>query len=325
MIVIRGFVIGDLKETVLALHRLLGIDLGVPDPSTLDGFYQEIGFTGGDHHWGPEGVPGQIVVEEAPYRQLLEMRLACESDEDLAVIAKNLEGIGVASESREGKLHVADPVNKWRVVVEPCEVADISVQPQREINRPGERNRLGKRPGVMVEPALRPPRRLGHVVVGTNDILATHKLYTEGLGFRISDIVGGLVFFTRCSPDHHNLLLTPAPVPYLNHYALEHDDIDAVCAAATRYLGAHEGTQIAGPGRHQIGGNMFWYLRDPSGTFFEYFADMDRIVDEEAWTIREDWPMDDSWSLWGEKNQPEVFFTPDDMEEVIAGWNKYHG
>ena len=114
--------ISGAKEAALALHGLLGIDLGVPDPSILDRFYQEIGFTGGDRRWGPEGAPSQIGIEEAPYRQLLEMRLACESDEDLAVIAKNLEGIGVASESRDGKLHVSDPVNKWRVVVEPCAV-----------------------------------------------------------------------------------------------------------------------------------------------------------------------------------------------------------
>ena len=74
-----------------------------------------------------------------------------------------------------------------------------------------------------------------------------------------------------------------------------------------------------------IGGNVFWYLRDPSGTFFEQFADMDRIEDDEAWEVREDCPLDDSWSVWGEKNQPEVFFRPDDMDEVIAGWNKYYG
>jgi len=121
------------------------------------------------------------------------------------------------------------------------------------------------------------------------------------------------------------LLLTPGPVPYLNHYALEHDDMDAVCRAATLYLRNHEGTQIAGPGRHQIGGNMFWYLRDPSGTFFEFFADMDRITDDDAWQVREDWPLDDSWSLWGDKEQPEVFFRPDDIDEVIEGWNEAHG
>ncbi|MCH2171976.1 VOC family protein [Myxococcota bacterium] len=308
----------------MGLHRLLGIEIGVPDPVRLDGFYREIGLAGSDGKWGSESCPNQFVIAEAPYRQLREIRVACESEEDLASTVQRLEGIGIGSETRDGKLHVPDPVNKWNIVIEPCNVADIPAVPPRESNRPGERNRLGKRPGVMVEPSLRPPRRLGHVVFGTNDILATHKLYIEGIGFKISDIAGGLAFFTRCSPDHHNLLMTPAPVPYLNHYAMELDDIDAVCASATQYLNAHEGTHIAGPGRHQIGGNMFWYLRDPSGTFFEYFADMDRIVDDEAWEVREDWGIEDSWSLWGEQNQPQVFFAPDDIEEVIAGWNQYH-
>ena len=54
-------------------------------------------------------------------------------------------------------------------------------------------------------------------------------------------------------------------------------------------------------------------------------ADMDRITDDAAWKIREDWPMDDSWSLWGDKDQPEVFFRPDDIDQVIEGWHKAHG
>ena len=308
----------------MGLHRLLGIDIGVCNPALLDEFYSEIGFVGGKGSWGPRGGPTQIGVREAPYRQLLEMRVACESENDLAEIASRLHDLGLASEQRQGQLTVPDPVNKWQIVVVPCDVADVPETPPRVMNRPGRRERLGERPGVMTEPTLRPPRRLGHVVIGSSDVIATHNLYVNGLGFKISDSVGGLGFFTRCSPDHHNLLFTPAPVPYLNHYALEHDDIDAVMAAATRYLEAHEGVQVAGPGRHMIGGNVFWYLRDPSGTFFEQFADMDRIVDDEAWTVREDWPLEDSWSIWGDKNQPEVFFRPDDMEDIIAGWNKYH-
>jgi catechol 2,3-dioxygenase-like lactoylglutathione lyase family enzyme len=309
----------------MALHRLLGIEIGVPDPATLDAFYAEIGFVGGNRSWGPADQPGQIEITEAPYRQLREMRLACEGEADLDSIAKNLDGLGIASQKSDGRLRVADPVNHWDVVIEPRDVIDIPEQPKREVNRPGERGRLDARHELIVEAKPRPPRRLGHVVVGTNDILASHKLYTEGIGFRISDIVGGLAFFMRCSPDHHNFLLTPGAVPYLNHYALEHDDLDAVCRAATLYQREHEGTQIAGPGRHQIGGNMFWYMRDPSGRFFVYFADMDRITDDDAWQIREDWPHDDSWSLWGEKDQPEVFFRPDDIDAVIEGWNKAHG
>jgi catechol 2,3-dioxygenase-like lactoylglutathione lyase family enzyme len=309
----------------MALHRLLGIEIGVPDPASLDAFYQEIGFTGEARSWGAADQPGQIKIGEAPYRQLRELRVGCESESDIAKIAANLEGLGIASESRGGVLRVSDPVNHWDIVVEPTEVSDIPAQALRATNRPGERGRLDARHELITEAKPRPPRRLGHVVVGTNDILASHKLYTEGIGFRISDIVGGLAFFMRCSPDHHNFLLTPGPVPYLNHYALEHDDLDSVCRAATLYLREHEGAQISGPGRHQIGGNMFWYMRDPSGTFFEYFADMDRIIDDDAWQIREDWPMDDSWSLWGDKDQPEVFFRPDDIDAVIEGWNKAHG
>ncbi|MGE4649819.1 MAG: hypothetical protein AAEJ53_02940, partial [Myxococcota bacterium] len=60
-------------------------------------------------------------------------------------------------------------------------------------------------------------------------------------------------------------------------------------------------------------------------SFFEFFSDMDRIDDDDAWEIRSDWDLADSWSLWGEKDQPEVFFNPPDMEEVAAGWEKQHG
>ncbi len=309
----------------MALHRLLGMEIGVPDPARLDAFYQEIGFTGGSRSWGPADQPGQITINEAPFRRLREMRVGCEDEEDIAGIAKNLEGLGIASQASNGTLRVPDPVNKWDVVIEPTEGADIPAQPQRIMNRPGDRSRLDTRHSLLTEATPRPPRRLGHIVVGSPDVAASFKFYTEGLGYRVSDIVAGMAFFMRCSPDHHNLLLAPGPVSYLNHYAIEHDDIDSVCRAATLYLREHEDAQIAGPGRHPIGGNMFWYMRDPTGTFFEYFADMDRILDDAGWQVREDWPMEDSWSLWGETRQPEVFFQPPDMPAVIEGWNKAHG
>ena len=129
----------------------------------------------------------------------------------------------------------------------------------------------------------------------------------------------------RCSPDHHNLLVAPGRVPYLNHYALEHDAFASLARAATLYLREHgDERHIAGPGRHQIGGNEFWYMFDPSGNFFEFFSDMDQIVDDDAWEIGTDWNPADSWSLWGEARQPEVFFSPPDMDEIVAAWEKQH-
>ena len=308
----------------MALHRLLGIDLGVPAPQILDDFYQDIGFVGGDHCWGPKEAPDQIRVQEAPYRQLLEIRLACHSEQDMSEIGGRLERIGIKHSMRDGKLIVPDSVNKFTVTIEPREVEDVPEPEPRLVNRPGNRPRKGARPGIMTETVLRPPRRLGHVVIGTNDIVATHDLYVNALGFRVSDkIAGGMAYFTRCSQDHHNLLFAPGPVPYLNHYAIERDDIDTVMASANAYLKEHEGTQISGPGRHPIGGNVFWYLRDPAGNYFEQFADMDCIEDDEAWEIV-DWNPP-GWSLWGGDGQPEVFFKPTDMAEIIEGYNKYHG
>ena len=145
----------------MALHRLLGIDIGVPNPQTLDDFYQHIGFVGGDHSWGPKEAPDQIRVKEAPYRQLLEMRIACHSEEDLSEIAGRLDGIGIKHETSDAKLIARDPVNKFSVTIEPKEVADVPEPEPRPLNRPGNRPRKGCRPGVMTEPTLRPPRRLG--------------------------------------------------------------------------------------------------------------------------------------------------------------------
>jgi len=36
----------------MALHRLLGMKIGVPAPSELDAFYDEIGLHGGNGSWG---------------------------------------------------------------------------------------------------------------------------------------------------------------------------------------------------------------------------------------------------------------------------------
>jgi hypothetical protein len=64
-------------------------------------------------------------------------------------------------------------------------------------------------------------------------------------------------------------------------------------------------------------------LRDPAGNYFELFADMDCIEDDEAWEIV-DWNTR-GWSLWGGAGQPEFFFKPTDMAETIEGYNKNYG
>ena len=93
----------------MALHRLLGMEVGVPEPTVLDAFYREIGFEGGGGHWGSADLPGQIRISEAPYRQLRELRLGCEGEEDLDATAARLDAIGVEYQARAGRLRVPDP------------------------------------------------------------------------------------------------------------------------------------------------------------------------------------------------------------------------
>ncbi len=300
----------------MALHRFLGMDIGVPAPAELAGFFASIGLEGGGDRWGTADLPDQIRIQETRYRQLQAIHLACDDEADLAAIASRLERLGVASRIRAGELRCTQPGHGWEVTVRALARADVAPRMARTHNAPGVRARKNLRAEVVLEKEPRPPRRLGHVVVGSPDPTTTVKFFTDGLGFRTSDIVGGIATFLRCSSDHHNLLVLPGPVPYLNHYAFELDDIDDVGAAAARYLaGQDEDRHVVGLGRHVVGSNVFWYMKDPCGTMFEFFSDMDSIPDDDVWQIgREFAPTD--FAKWGPQKPPGEFFIPADIGEI---------
>lgn len=303
----------------MALHQFLGMEIGVPNPEDLDAFFAEIGLVGGGGRWGTADMPGQIEITEAPYRQLRAMRVGCDSESDLAALVERLEGFGVASEHQDGRVSCMDPTGTWKVIVEPSPSIALSTQPHRSSNRPGERTRQGVRAEVITEDTARPPRRLGHVVLGSPDPMDSAKFFMDGIGFRLSDQVPGLATFMRCSSDHHNLLIHPGVVPYINHYAFEHDDTDAVGAAASRYLSGREGEHVVGPGRHVIGANVFWYMNDPCGTMFEFFSDMDDIPDDDAWEAGTHWSGEE-FAVWGQNDPPEIFFSPRDIDGIAQAW-----
>src|SRR5438067_13272406 len=73
--------------------------------------------------------------------------------------------------------------------------------------------------------------KLGHVVLNVRDVERSARLYTELLGFEISDVYpeekvpGGMVSL-RCNPDHHGIALVgslkePATNAELHHIAFE--------------------------------------------------------------------------------------------------------
>ena len=158
-------------------------------------------------------------------------------------------------------------------------------------------------------------------MLGTPDITATRDLFVDGLGFKVSDELPGIITFLRCSTDHHNVALEQSPVPLLQHYSWECDDVDHVGHTATALCRADPDRHVWGLGRHFAGSNFYWYLRDPGGSFLELYSDMDRIEDDDAWDVRGRTPFEFEHiaNSWG-PDIPLEFIEPADLATLQAGW-----
>jgi catechol 2,3-dioxygenase-like lactoylglutathione lyase family enzyme len=126
----------------------------------------------------------------------------------------------------------------------------------------------------------------------------------------------GAASFLRCSADHHNLLVQAAPIPFLHHTSWQVDDVDEIGRGATALLNKDPARHVWGLGRHHIGSNFFWYLKDPAGNFSEYYADMDCIVDDQLWEPGV-WTDMRALYSWGPP-VPESFLAPDDLAELMV-------
>jgi catechol 2,3-dioxygenase-like lactoylglutathione lyase family enzyme len=295
------------------LHRLTTITLGVPDVEAARAFYRDFGLR--------EVAPGrfasaaggeQLRLESSERRCLLELGLAVDAHAELDPIAERLDELGAQARLEEAELHAVDPGTETAIVVQ---VTDrVAPRPLERLatNAPGRSERVGARSGAVLNTEPICPSKLGHVVLASPDPERSIAFFRDGLGFEVSDESAGAVFM-RCSSDHHNLLVQPGPFFYLHHIAWEMADLDQIGLAARCLLENHPESSVWGPGRHGIGSNYFWYVRDPAGNFLEYYADMDVIEDADAWKPY-DWSdrMEQALAVWGPPAPPE-FFTPPDM------------
>jgi catechol 2,3-dioxygenase-like lactoylglutathione lyase family enzyme len=307
----------------MALTSLLNLEIAVPDPDNLADFWLRRGMTATQEGvLGTADRPSQLRLKEGDYRRVSEMRVGCESERDLDDVAGRLSKLGIQAQRGDGLLRCADPILDHDVVIEVADAPPLTPPAPRVMNRPGLLNRLDRRSTACVGEAPSAPRRVGHVVFGTTDVKASRDFYVDGLGFKVSDAVGnGLAYFLRCSSDHHNLLISPSPVPCMNHYAIEMDDVDAIGLAGTRVLQERPDCGVTGIGRHVVGANLFWYLLDPAGGMFEFFADMDQITDDAHWEAavrRDDWEPR-GIAAW-QPSPPEAdFFLPRDLAAIAKG------
>jgi catechol 2,3-dioxygenase-like lactoylglutathione lyase family enzyme len=301
----------------MALHRLTRITVGVPDVQAVGAFYRAFGLDDlGDGRFASTDAGEQLTLVHAPRRALLELGLGADDLDDLERIERSLLAVGAITSRGGDTLRTVDPTTGTPVIVTVAPRLESAPLSAPAYNAPGRRDRIGARSQAVLRDEPVRPRRLSHVVLGTPDADATHRFFTDGLGFKVSDRIPGVGAFLRCSTDHHNVLVQRAPVTFLHHTSWLVDDVDEVGRGGARMVADDPERHVWGLGRHHIGSNFFWYLRDPAGNFAEYSSDLDVIVDDELWEAED---IADLRALvsWGPPVPPS-FIKPDDLGALMA-------
>jgi catechol 2,3-dioxygenase-like lactoylglutathione lyase family enzyme len=304
----------------MALHGLAHITIGVPNVDEARAFYNEFGLT------ESADLPGrfasadggeQLTIVHQPVRRLVEVAVAADDTDDIDRIRHAAKAADIDSSIDGHDLLLTDPVVGLPIRVTARARIESTPAIPAALNAPGVRVRGSQRSPAIDERDGASPRRLGHVFMTTTDLAASRRFYEGVLGFRASDVVPGVSAFLRCSADHHNIAFAEAPVPFFHHSSWQVDDVDTIGHGAQKLLAVDPSRDIWGLGRHFLGSNYFWYFRDPSGNYAEYFADLDQI-DDADWTTGE-WGPEKSLYAWGPA-VPSNFLVPDDIEELAAAF-----
>ncbi|MGW4205356.1 VOC family protein [Streptomyces sp. NPDC004726] len=317
----------------MPLHRIEQLTLGVPDVAAAAVFYEDFGLrrsrtttTPGAEHgalvFGTTDGGDQLRLVHSPRRRLMEATFAADDPDDLARVTSALRRLDLpapVTTTGTGAETECVAVEPATGVVVRVVVRSRLVQPPVPApvyNGPGRTPRTARRSPALLRPDPVRPRRLGHFVLGTTDFDTTRRFFTEGLEFKVSDIVKDVGVFLRCSTDHHNLLVQRAPVPFLHHTSWQVDDVDEVGRGAMSMLETDPGRHVWGLGRHYAGSNFFWYLKDPAGNFAEYHSDMDCIPEDALWTPEE---LEGARGLfqWGPPPPPS-FIRPEDLADMMV-------
>jgi hypothetical protein len=302
----------------MALHGLGKVIIGVPNVAETIDYYTDFGLTHrGGGLFATRNGGDQLEIIHAPTRRLVELSVAAEDPDDVTRIASRLAKIGVHAQHNETELTTTELVTGTKVTVEIR--PKITFEPAvtaTAYNGPGRIDRWGRAPFITRTRPVQ-PRKLGHAVIGSVDLPATMRFFTEGLGFKVSDYMGEKAAFLRCSVEHHNVLIMAAPVNFIHHTSWQVDDVDDVGRGAQAMLKDHPERHIWGLGRHYAGANFFWYLKDPAGNFSEYYSDMDTIPESELWSPEVLQGMEGLYA-WGPPPPPS-FLEPDDLAGLMTG------
>jgi catechol 2,3-dioxygenase-like lactoylglutathione lyase family enzyme len=307
----------------MALHRLASVTLSVPDIDSSVAFFEAFGLTSSTttshagYQLATRDAGDQVFLVRAPWRGIRQIGVAVDDVEDLARVGHRIAAAGYQVDADGASIATTEPVTGIVVTFEVAPRVTPAIAVQHDpVNVPGDARRLN-RPAHQIS-AVEPvrPSSLAHVVIGSPDQPATLSFFTDVLGFEISDELPGIIAFTRCGQSHHNVAIQSAPVAMVHHVAFEVDTIDDVARGGSDLVRADASRQLWGLGRHAIGSNWFWYLREPNGHFVEYTADIDQITSQDLYEPKQ-WAGHEYLYAAGHP-PPAGFLEPDDIQELIA-------
>ncbi|HZQ62721.1 MAG TPA: VOC family protein [Casimicrobiaceae bacterium] len=298
------------RPGVAAVHSVNRFVLSVPSLDDAQRFYDAFGLDvkrneqglelrtfGSPHQWG--------AVHAGPRKQLDYLVFGMFAD-DANEIRRRIGASGSACEPHprsDGKgVWVRDPDGlPLQIVVAEnvCPSCKPSPTPAPSVA-----------PGMAAAPArskVQPvkPRRMSHVLRFTPDVKRMIDFYSSTLGLRLSDHSGDIIAFMHAphGSDHHVVAFAKSDAPGLHHTSWDVGSIEEVGLGSEqmRVQGYADGW---GVGRHVLGSNYFYYVRDPWKGWCEYSFDIDYIPADVEWRAA-DHPAEDSIYVWGPPMHPE--------------------
>jgi catechol 2,3-dioxygenase-like lactoylglutathione lyase family enzyme len=291
----------DFAPPALAVHSLDHFSLAVPELEPAARFYTAFGLRPEDE---PDGLRlhargGAVATLREARKRRLEYLSFSIDGASLQAFQRRLEAAHVAlldpppGITRQG-LWFRDPDDVLIEVASRERRMPLAKSPMEVRITPEGVRRAPEVLGTTVV-----PRRLGHVLRFTPDVPRAIAFYERILGLRLADRSGDIVAFLYAphGSDHHVIAFARSSRPGFHHASFEVSSVDEIGIGAMRMAqrGYHEGW---GFGRHEAGSNFFHYVRDPWGSFAEYFCDIDYIPAGCAWQSR-DLPPELSLYAWG--------------------------
>jgi catechol 2,3-dioxygenase-like lactoylglutathione lyase family enzyme len=305
-----------------SVHSLDHFAFTVPDLDEAALFYTEFGLDvrrvdgrvdlhtfGHPHRWGS--------IHRAPGRKKLQYLCFGAYAEDMDALRGRLErqGVGRAAHplAQGPGIWCSDPQGVTvQVIVGP----KVSPSEKKRVVPPVVPPGKGAAPRRSMLTGVK-PTRLSHTLMFTSDVMGSARFYIDALGLRLSDHSGdGIAFLHGAhSSDHHMVAFAKSHGPGLHHSSWDVATFDDVGLGMQQMVdkGHKEGW---GMGRHVIGSNYFYYVRDPWGSFAEYSYDIDFIPADVEWKAQ-DCPPEDSFYVWGPP-VPDYFIMNCELPAAVA-------